>query len=59
LQIGLQSGLDKKKSGFGSGNAEQISKTSAREGLYPSTDPEETAQQKNYRPWRWKKHGKS
>jgi hypothetical protein len=54
-----KSGLDKKKSGFGSGSTEQNSKTSAHEDFYPSTDPEETAQKKNYRPWRGKKHGKS
>jgi hypothetical protein len=51
--------LDKNKSGFGSGSAEQNSKTSAREDLYPSTDPEETAQKKNYRPLRGGGHGKS
>jgi hypothetical protein len=56
LQIGLQSGLDKKKYGFGSGSAEQNSKPSAREDLYLSTDPEETAQKKNYRLWRGKKN---
>ena len=54
-----KSGLNKKEPGFGSGSAEQNSKTSTREDLYPSVDPEETAQEKNYRPWRGKKQGKS